>query len=711
MSNLPSIFGIWKLDSVESTTHSVEETASNIPISAFLVNSDDQEELEITQITHDSYEIEEIQLTYRNEIIPNGYTKIYQLGKWNIELYDTYEIVSSIIFAGIQSDQIGNELFQQDKQLNNRIQSLQEMNQIYQNHLSCRDFTIIRFGMLYKVQSSEIFTLSIDGNYLHVRIEYVDIAENTTIIKTLKRKENISHPERLFQYLHCTLGWLNPSFYSSEVLKYINLQFINVFSIKIPEVERIDSTIVQKTMNHNITVLRRIDMEDLDGQYGTYLRFLVTFKDVFNNEEVSWIILHRYKEFDALRLLIESHVSQFPNAYWKRIGKSPSFPRKKSTFIRPFHKLSNSRGLELQKYLLFHCSRGGHNLPIVTNSICSFLEIPEHLFKKNILFGSKSSLTNISIASRNRNQMIKYDTIVFPLPLESSSKPSTDVMIPSKLKRENSFTNTFKKLLPLNKAISEKAKPISIESREVVVVSTNNIEETPTTPIASSSSIASIASTLTPIIPSTPMSNDIQIELESDHDYPITPMSTNSSTFISSTQMSTTTPYSDISSISLVKDPNSTRLVQELFDEDFIVRNYYPKGVIVYKHGRYGKSKQRLLLFSADKKRLFYRPIPNDKTKPIIYPDISKSIILANVTMIYTIEGILLQERMIPHNSLQVFPTSNLKREKLSKQQLECCISLILPDRTFDLRTLHEETKIELMKVLKEVCLNLKIII
>lgn len=51
--------------------------------------------------------------------------------------------------------------------------------------------------------------------------------------------------------------------------------------------------------------------------------------------------------------------------------------------------------------------------------------------------------------------------------------------------------------------------------------------------------------------------------------------------------------------------------------------NYFPRGFQILKLTRSNVFKDRLLLLSGDHKRLFWREIPKDKTKPIIYPNVS----------------------------------------------------------------------------------------
>lgn len=42
----------------------------------------------------------------------------------------------------------------------------------------------------------------------------------------------------------------------------------------------------------------------------------------------TWRIVHRYKEFDALRMFITSRKKPLPARYWKDSGEEPSFPGK-----------------------------------------------------------------------------------------------------------------------------------------------------------------------------------------------------------------------------------------------------------------------------------------------------------------------------------------------------------------------------------------------
>jgi len=89
----------------------------------------------------------------------------------------------------------------------------------------------------------------------------------------------------------------------------------------------------------------------------------------------TWQVIHRYKEFDALRMFITSRKKPLPQRYWKDIGEEPPFPAKRALTLKPNTKALEARANALQQYLMFHVSRGGHDIPGIIDTLCSFLEV------------------------------------------------------------------------------------------------------------------------------------------------------------------------------------------------------------------------------------------------------------------------------------------------------------------------------------------------
>ena len=95
--------------------------------------------------------------------------------------------------------------------------------------------------------------------------------------------------------------------------------------------------------------------------------------------ERSWYVVHRYKEFDALRMFIAARKSLRSERYWKRIGAEPTFPAKRALSMQLSFESQpqyiKERILGLEKYLNFHISMGGHEIQSVIDAIASFLEV------------------------------------------------------------------------------------------------------------------------------------------------------------------------------------------------------------------------------------------------------------------------------------------------------------------------------------------------
>ena len=93
----------------------------------------------------------------------------------------------------------------------------------------------------------------------------------------------------------------------------------------------------------------------------------------------SWYVVHRYKEFDALRLFIQSRKSLRSERYWNRVGAEPPFPRKRAfsmqLSVESHPQYIKDRISGLESFLNYHISLGGHEIQSVVDVISSFLEV------------------------------------------------------------------------------------------------------------------------------------------------------------------------------------------------------------------------------------------------------------------------------------------------------------------------------------------------
>ena len=93
----------------------------------------------------------------------------------------------------------------------------------------------------------------------------------------------------------------------------------------------------------------------------------------------SWYVVHRYKEFDALRMFITNRKHLRSERYWKRVGAEPQFPGKRALSMQlsfesqPQYIKDRIAGLE--RYLNFHITHSGHEIQSVVDAIASFLEV------------------------------------------------------------------------------------------------------------------------------------------------------------------------------------------------------------------------------------------------------------------------------------------------------------------------------------------------
>jgi hypothetical protein len=176
--------------------------------------------------------------------------------------------------------------------------------------------------------------------------------------------------------------------------------------------------------------------------------------------------VHRYKEFDALRIFITNRKKPLPAKYWKDSGAEPAFPKK---FAFTYGAASNamlSRAQGLQAYLSYHVSRGGHEIPAIIDTLCSFLELPEHLYEPNAMKPKASSVTVSTVSdasasakpspsSPKAEAVTKSASLTSPGLAEMSgsrrgstkgSRRVSDTMVPTSVYEEPIFFNDFPSL-------------------------------------------------------------------------------------------------------------------------------------------------------------------------------------------------------------------------------------------------------------------------
>ncbi len=76
-----------------------------------------------------------------------------------------------------------------------------------------------------------------------------------------------------------------------------------------------------------------------------------------------------------MKLFITFRKKPLPAKYWKDSGTEPSFPGKWVMTKGPTAKSQETRAKGLLNYLKFHTDRGGHDIPAIIDTLCSFLEV------------------------------------------------------------------------------------------------------------------------------------------------------------------------------------------------------------------------------------------------------------------------------------------------------------------------------------------------
>lgn len=366
---IPKIFGKYVFDSMKNYDRLLIVNYSDVdlPITGYSEGFDD-EELIIEELS-DHNEVEEINISYQRSQQNLKISRAYQLGKWNIERFegDKKPMVGSIVFVIPPNNAMPDASLAYEQQTET---------------FTCKRFVIVRYGTFGSFESTEKFTLSEDGKNLEVVINYrrgKDIVNDVKIFRKVESEVD-NQNESMLKSLPRTLGWLSASFHSKNVIDGLQIKYIDSFGIK-----GVDYTNLTGLQSLNATptdyqggssVLRRIGGRLHDSDEFVVLRFRITY------QHLEWDILHRFKEFDALKLFLTSYskvayeneeeITETPASPKANSTKQPAFPTKRT--LSKSASVSIQRGQGLEAYLKFHLEQGYTN-PVLINTLCSFFEV------------------------------------------------------------------------------------------------------------------------------------------------------------------------------------------------------------------------------------------------------------------------------------------------------------------------------------------------
>ena len=326
--------GAWVLRTRGSDHVPGIEGVTAVPISAKIRGSHKSERFIITQRAAGL--IEEVQFMLRGQYVKGYTSNSYQLGKLNYEKKNICAIVTCT-----------------DKEF--------------------RELKIQRMGPAKGQRSLERYTL--DSNEREIKVE-IDIdapgSGRVKMVKYLVRSADSTDvkvpPLIKFRTTNATNNWQNEASHNTEVMGETSVDIqgsvvrcinrSNGVSVNIEDDSQTTSPATKAPETR-----RYYDGKMLQDEKVTYFVVRVMLGGT------CWDIVRRYKEFDALRHFVETQVGsslrfeQFPGkTIFKSKGKS--FENRKFCLTK-----------YLESILRSECSQ----VPNIRDSLCSFLEIPEHL--------------------------------------------------------------------------------------------------------------------------------------------------------------------------------------------------------------------------------------------------------------------------------------------------------------------------------------------
>ena len=328
--------GAWVLRTRGSDHVPGIEGVTAVPISAKIKGSHKSERFIIAQRAAGL--IEEVQLMLRGQNVKGYVSKSYQLGKLNYEKRNICAIITSV-----------------DKEF--------------------RELSIRRMGPAKGQRSLERYRL--DGNEREMKVEiHIDApgSGRVKMIKYLVRSADSADvkvpPLIKFRTSNATNNWQSETSHHADLLGDASVDIqgsvvrcINKSNGQSCNVE--DDLQTTHPMAKAPETRRHYDGKFIQDEKVTYFVVRVILRGN------CWDIVRRYKEFDALHSFLETQT-----------GSSSSFQQfPGKTIFKSRGKSFENRKFCLAKYIESVLRSEYSSIPNIRDSLCSFLEIPEHLSK------------------------------------------------------------------------------------------------------------------------------------------------------------------------------------------------------------------------------------------------------------------------------------------------------------------------------------------
>jgi hypothetical protein len=404
-------------------------------------------------------------------------------------------------------------------------------------------------------------------------------------------------------------------------------------------------------------------------------------------------VARRYNEFDALRhffMVQDPHNSDFQQSCQRFPGKVLLF--RKSVLD------ARLRGLE--EFINFFCENSRYCRQNGLDALCSFLQIPENYFLAgklgnsslksvplNTLLPSHSSNLVSPPSTPNNQQLVSVEktTISNSTNVRADSSPNKQLQSTTIQAVDNKLATIISKDTSLGQQVNHTSTVLP--PQQVIMPAP--------LPPTSSSSILNPPSTSTSLVSSPPIPNSLLSP---------SPIIRQPSPPITVLQQITQDSNDELRHLT----PAQARLVEVLGD-----------GMTIIKHGRQGAPKVRKLRCNRQATELFIQADDHRKTVKLsevesirlgTEVDIEKS---SNkpVRDDASDSGVVKKPSMLKRASMSfrmqesgiLYGTATLRRT-CKTEDMKLCISLIMPDRTFDIQCKSEEDLNLLYTTLSQVC-------
>lgn len=243
-----------------------------------------------------------------------------------------------------------------------------------------KEFSILQIGPVKYQRNLVQFKLDGVGSTMRVESDLV-LPDNTRkkLVKYFTRQPGVAALDPLyFHSAGACGGWVHTNNHIARVFRDIKLQITGCESIITPS----ESIAVPQKHSDRLPSLADSEATRIEPHVTRHFNgvlsqgeSLTVFTMVLSRgHEESWTVWHRYREFDAIRKVVETELEGSADA----LSKMPPFPGKSLGTLKG--KALDARREALESYIWALVTNMCFGNPNLIDVLCSFLEIPEHSY-------------------------------------------------------------------------------------------------------------------------------------------------------------------------------------------------------------------------------------------------------------------------------------------------------------------------------------------